>query len=93
VNQELAALDVFLEQAPRCLAVGGRLLVISYHSHEDRAVKHAFRKLAAEPAESVEADAFEFHVLTKKPVVADARAVADNPRARSAKLRAIERVS
>lgn len=87
VNQELAALDVFLEQAPKCLAVGGRLIVISYHSHEDRAVKHAFRALAPK------SDNPEFHVLTKKPVVADARAITDNPRARSAKLRAIERVS
>ena len=84
VNQELAALDVFLEQAPRCLRPGGRLIVVSYHSHEDRAVKHSFRERAQDPA---------FRVLTKKPVVADASAVADNPRARSAKLRAIERVS
>ena len=84
VNQELAALDVFLEQAPSCLRPGGRLIVVSYHSHEDRAVKHSFRERAQDPA---------FHVLTKKPVVADASAVADNPRARSAKLRAIERVS
>ncbi|GMR22461.1 MAG: 16S rRNA (cytosine(1402)-N(4))-methyltransferase RsmH [Acidobacteriota bacterium] len=84
VNQELAALDVFLEQAPRCLRPGGRLIVVSYHSHEDRAVKLSFRERASDP---------EFHVLTKKPVVADARAVADNRRARSAKLRAIERVS
>ena len=84
VNQELAALDVFLEQAPRCLRPGGRLVVVSYHSHEDRAVKHSFRERAQDPA---------FQVLTKKPVVADASAVADNPRARSAKLRAIERVS
>lgn len=82
VNQELAALDVFLDQAPRWLRPSGRLIVISYHSHEDRAVKRAFRALAGD----------EFHVLTKKPLVADARAVADNPRARSAKLRAIERL-
>lgn len=83
VNQELAALDVFLEQAPRRLGSGGRLIVISYHSHEDRLVKRSFRALAG----------VAFHILTKKPVVPDARAVADNPRARSAKLRAIERVS
>lgn len=89
VNQELAALDVFLEQAPQCLAIGGRLVVVSYHSHEDRAVKHAFRRLAPNSKSHVS----EFHLLTKKPVVADARAVSENPRARSAKLRAIERVS
>jgi len=83
VNQEVAALDVFLEQAPRCLRPGGRLIVVSYHSGEDRAVKLSFRERAQDA---------KFHVLTKKPVVADASAVADNPRARSAKLRAIERV-
>lgn len=82
VNQELAALDLFLDQAPQCLRPGGRLIVISYHSHEDRAVKHSFRARSKD----------EFDVLTKKPVVADADTVADNPRARSAKLRAIERI-
>lgn len=82
VNQELAALDLFLDQAPRCLREGGRLVIISYHSHEDRAVKHSFRSRKGD----------EFDVLTKKPVVSDASALADNPRARSAKLRAIERI-
>ena len=91
VNQELAALDVFLEQAPRCLAIGGLLVVISYHSHEDRAVKLAFRALAPKSA-SKTGDA-EFRILTKKPMVADARAFTENPRARSAKLRAIEKVA
>ena len=84
VNQELGALHLFLEQAPHRLKLGGRLVVISYHSLEDRIVKHRFRALAVEP---------RFHILTKKPVVADAASVADNPRARSAKLRALERIA
>lgn len=84
VNQELAALDLFLEQAPGCLRPGGRVVVISYHSLEDRAVKHSFRSSAAD---------ISYDVLTRKPVVPDAEAIADNPRARSAKLRALMRVS
>jgi len=84
INQELAALSLFLEQAPDRLRLGGRVIVISYHSLEDRAVKHSFRARARDP---------RYHVLTKKPVVADAASVADNPRARSAKLRALERVA
>lgn len=84
VNQELAALDLFLEQAPERLRLGGRVVVISYHSLEDRAVKHSFRARAAD---------IRFDVLTKKPVVSDAEAIADNPRARSAKLRALMRVA
>ncbi len=84
VNQELAALDLFLEQAPGRLRPGGRVVVISYHSLEDRAVKHAFRSSAAD---------IRYDVLTRKPVVPDAEAIADNPRARSAKLRALVRVS
>ncbi len=84
VNQELAALDLFLEQAPGRLRPGGRVVVISYHSLEDRAVKHAFRSTAAD---------IRYDVLTRKPVIPDAEAIADNPRARSAKLRALMRVS
>ena len=75
---------MFLEQAPHRLAPGGRLVIISYHSLEDRAVKHAFRALDKEQ---------DFHVLTKKPMVPDARAIDDNPRARSAKFRALERLA
>ena len=60
------------------------MVVISYHSLEDRAVKHAFRSSAADN---------NYDVLTRKPVVPDAEAIADNPRARSAKLRALMRVS
>ena len=79
VNDELGALGALLRDAPGLLAPGGRLAVISYHSLEDRAVKHAFRAR----------DTFE--VLTKKPVRASPEEVARNPRARSAKLRALRR--
>lgn len=87
VNGELEALDALLSQAPGCLAPGGRLAIISYHSLEDRAVKHGFRALA-QPKETS-----SFGVLTKKPVGASRDEVRANPRARSAKLRVLERTS
>ena len=66
---------------------GARLAVISFHSLEDRVVKHAFRALArSETALSV-------RILTQRPVEAQDEEVARNPRARSAKLRAIERLA
>ena len=84
VNRELEDLDAFLVAASRLLRAGARLAVISFHSLEDRIVKHAFRALAAGE------DAIR--VLTRKPVVPGDAEVARNPRARSAKLRAIERL-
>lgn len=85
VNRELEGLDEFLAAATRLLRAGARLAVITFHSLEDRVVKHAFRALAtAEDA---------LRVLTRKPVVAGERELARNPRARSAKLRAIERLA
>jgi 16S rRNA (cytosine1402-N4)-methyltransferase len=79
VNRELEGLDAFLDTAVAALRVGGRLAVIAFHSLEDRVVKHTFRKL-----ETV-------RVLTRRPIVAGDEEVARNPRARSAKLRAVER--
>ena len=84
VNQELDRLDLFLVEASRLLRAGARFAVITFHSLEDRIVKHAFRALAAGEG--------AVRVLTRKPVVPGDREVARNPRARSAKLRAIERV-
>jgi 16S rRNA (cytosine1402-N4)-methyltransferase len=85
VNRELDGLDEFLAAATRLLRAGARLAVITFHSLEDRVVKHVFRALAtAEDA---------LRVLTRKPVVAGERELARNPRARSAKLRAIERLA
>jgi 16S rRNA (cytosine1402-N4)-methyltransferase len=79
VNRELDGLDVFLEAAAARLALGGRLAVITFHSLEDRVVKHTFRRLPG------------IRILTKRPIVADDEQVAVNPRARSAKLRAVVR--
>lgn len=76
VNQELAELESLLRQLPDVLTDGGVAAVISFHSLEDRLVKHAFRDNPA------------LKPLTKKPVVADEEERARNPRSRSAKLRA-----
>jgi len=84
VNRELEGLDAFLVAASRLLRAGARLAVITFHSLEDRIVKHAFRALAAGEG--------AVRVLTRKPVIPGDAEVARNPRARSAKLRAIERL-
>jgi 16S rRNA (cytosine1402-N4)-methyltransferase len=83
VNRELEDLQVLLEAAPRILKPGGRVVVISFHSLEDRIVKDAFREGASNGYLSV---------LTKKPVTATELESDRNPRARSAKLRAAEKV-
>jgi 16S rRNA (cytosine1402-N4)-methyltransferase len=80
INDELGALDRLLRVLPGCLKPGGVAVVISFHSLEDRRVKQAFR------------DRDVWEVLTKKPVEAGEDEVRDNPRARSAKLRAARRV-
>jgi 16S rRNA (cytosine1402-N4)-methyltransferase len=80
VNHELKHLEHALRDLPGLLSVGGRLLMISFHSLEDRLVKHAFRE---DP---------RLEVLTKKPVVGTPEEIAANPRARSAKLRAAARL-
>ncbi|HEX7003238.1 MAG TPA: 16S rRNA (cytosine(1402)-N(4))-methyltransferase RsmH [Trueperaceae bacterium] len=79
VNDELGALSDLLEQAPGLLVEGGRLAILSYHSLEDRLVKHAFRGQA------------RLEPLTRRPLVASDDEVARNPRARSAKLRVAEK--
>jgi 16S rRNA (cytosine1402-N4)-methyltransferase len=92
VNGELDELDSGIGQAVDVLQPGGegrpggRLAVISFHSLEDRIVKHTFRALANR-------DAARVRVLTKRPIVAGDEEVAANPRARSAKLRGVERVT
>lgn len=82
VNDEFGNLERFLKAAPSLLKPGGRLAVISFHSTEDRLVKQAFRQLGL---------AGQVKVLTNKPVVPDDAEVARNPRARSAKLRVVEK--
>jgi 16S rRNA (cytosine1402-N4)-methyltransferase len=85
VNRELEGLDRFIETVVQRLRAGARFVVISFHSLEDRIVKHTFRAL--------ERDAHVITVLTKKPVTAGDEELQQNPRARSAKLRAAERVA
>ena len=85
VNRELEGLDTFLQAAARRLLSGARLAVIAFHSLEDRIVKHTFRALAQGEA--------AVRILTKRPIEAGDDEVARNPRARSAKLRAIERLA
>ncbi len=80
VNEELKWLRVALKRLPDCLRPGGRMAVISFHSLEDRMVKHSFRGDE------------RLNVLTKKPLVATEDEQAENPRSRSAKLRIAERV-
>lgn len=91
VNRELEALESFLEKAPPRLRSEGRLVVVSYHSLEDRAVKLAFR--AHGKSTKGEGERGRFRVLTRKPLIAGPAEVARNRRARSAKLRALERVA
>ena len=86
VNRELDGLDAFIGAAARRLRIGARLVVITFHSLEDRIVKHTFRALEKS------ADA-ALKILTKKPLVPSDSEIATNPRARSAKLRAAERLA
>lgn len=86
VNQELGSLSDVLRQAVPLLVTGGRMVVISYHSLEDRIVKHLFRS-RSHPAPDA-----SIRILTKKPLYAREQEIAVNPRARSAKLRAAERL-
>ena len=79
VNQELEAIEGALKDAAGLLRKGGRICVISFHSLEDRIVKHTFREFKAKGV---------FRIVTKKPVTAKWEEVSGNPRSRSAKLRA-----
>jgi 16S rRNA (cytosine1402-N4)-methyltransferase len=88
VNRELEGLDQFIEMMVRRLKAGARLVVISFHSLEDRVAKHTLRALAQHRDTGSTVT-----VLTKKPVIAGDAELAANPRARSAKLRAAERVA
>lgn len=82
VNDELSALEAGLRKAIKLLSPGGRLCVISFHSLEDRIVKNIFKEAQKEGA---------IRILTKKPVCPSRDEIMINPRARSAKLRAVEK--
>lgn len=83
VNRELESLEVFLNTCYRFQRPGGRTVIISFHSLEDRLVKHAFLKGSREGI---------YRILTKKPVRATPGEVQENIRSRSARLRAVERL-
>lgn len=106
VNNEIVRLEQALPAAISCLSPGGRLAVISFHSLEDRAVKHAFMAAAGRPTPEQEAlvsgpdgwrvldslaAAAQGRLITRKPLLAGPEEVAANPRSRSAKLRVFER--
>jgi 16S rRNA (cytosine1402-N4)-methyltransferase len=84
VNAELHEIEALLEAAPRLLKPAGRLVVISFHSLEDRLAKDALREGARQGI---------FEVLTRKPLMASEEETERNPRSRSAKLRAAERIA
>jgi 16S rRNA (cytosine1402-N4)-methyltransferase len=85
VNRELEGLDTFVRDAAQRLRAGARLVVISFHSLEDRVVKHTLREL--------DRGLGLLQVLTKRPLEAGEEEIAQNARARSAKLRAAERLA
>jgi 16S rRNA (cytosine1402-N4)-methyltransferase len=83
VNREEEELEQFLSRTPATLSIGGRWIVLSYHSLEDRPVKQAFQRLAREGG---------FRVLTRKVIQPGVEEIRDNPRARSAKMRVAEKI-
>lgn len=83
VNDELSALSEFIDQSVALLTPGGRLAIITFHSIEDRIAKHQMRQYA---------DNGVARRITKKPITPSAEEVTNNPRARSAKLRIIEKI-
>jgi 16S rRNA (cytosine1402-N4)-methyltransferase len=82
VNDELNVLELTLPQAIEVLAPGGRLAVISFHSLEDRIVKHYFKKQNSKT----------INIITKKPIECGEEEAKNNPRARSAKMRVVEKL-
>lgn len=95
-NRELERLKEALEVLPEKLSVGGRLIIISFHSLEDRLVKHAFASrekiLDTSPTAKSHYKEGDFKVITRKVVVPSTEEVASNPRSRSAKMRVLERL-
>ena len=89
VNQELKALEKGLNQAIRVLEDKGRICVISYHSLEDRIVKHLFKEVEREGKDQGD---YGLKIITKKPLRPSLKEVRDNPKARSAKLRVAEKI-
>jgi len=80
VNEELSSLEKLIDVAPTWLKPGGRIGIISFHSLEDRIVKHRFRNSPL------------LQVITKKPIIAQPDEIQENRRSRSAKLRFAEKI-
>ncbi len=96
VNQELEALKEMLQQAAEMLSSGGRLVVISYHSLEDRLVKNFLKvgNFTGEPKKDFYGNLIRpFKPITRKPMIPDETEINKNPRASSAKLRAAEKIN
>jgi 16S rRNA (cytosine1402-N4)-methyltransferase len=84
VNREMEELGQFLSRTPATIIPGGRLVVLTYHSREDRLVKHAFQQGEREGT---------LRILTKHVIVPGEKELLENPRSRSAKLRCAERIA
>lgn len=97
VNREIEILEDFINEAVDALNIGGRLVIISFHSLEDRIVKQTFQKLSGKCMcppripQCVCGAAKKIEILTRKPIIAGDIEIDNNPRARSAKLRAAQR--
>lgn len=98
VNSELEVLEKALPSLLSLLNPGGRMVVISYHSLEDRLVKNAFKEVARScicPKEAMRCECSgqpSYQIITKKPIVPSAAEISENPRSRSAKMRVIEKI-
>jgi 16S rRNA (cytosine1402-N4)-methyltransferase len=98
VNRELEVLELFLPAALKALNPGGRLAVITFHSLEDRIVKHFFRQAASDKVSTEGIGGLflekipEISILTSKPIIPTDEEIEINPRSRSAKLRVIEKI-
>ena len=98
VNRELESIEEFIQGVVYKISAGGRLVVISFHSGEDRLVKHIFKEMAIDcdcppdfPVCRCDRRA-KIRIITKKPKIATVEELAKNPRARSAKLRIVEKI-
>jgi 16S rRNA (cytosine1402-N4)-methyltransferase len=94
VNDEMGALHELLEQATEILKPGGRMVVMSYHSLEDRPVKNFFKtgNFKGEPTKDFYGNLIRpLNPITRKPIIAQAEEIGINPRSRSAKLRVAEK--
>jgi 16S rRNA (cytosine1402-N4)-methyltransferase len=96
VNDELGALKEMLQQTPKLLKPGGRVVIVTFHSLEDRLVKNFFRRGTFDEPETnpfiMDEPVNELKVITKKPILPAEKEIKENPRARSAKLRIAEKV-